>query len=123
MLIEKTLKDLLSLLGLWPKKNKRGLIIYFETSANYSATSVNDERHLTHPRISRECLDFGSSKFFPDDRFGLCTLTGAPEKKDRKNTGFARKLVLFQWEWMPLELCDATMTFHWLVTQALNKKY
>ena len=78
------------------------------------------------PRIDESLSKLGDAEFFTTLDLGSAFWQVPLRKQDRKKTGFACELGLFQWKRMPFELCNTTATFHRLMAQALTsvtKKY
>ena len=89
-----------------------------------NAVTIKDAYPI--PRIDESLSKLGDAKFFTTLDLGSAFWQVPLRKKDRKKTGFACEVGLYQWKMMPFGLCNATATFQRLMAQALTrvtKKY
>ena len=73
------------------------------------------------PRIDESLSKLGDAKFFTTFDLASAFWQVLLRKQDRKNTGFACELGLFQWKMMSFGQCSATATFQRLMSQALTR--
>ena len=95
--------------GVVMAKKKGGKLRFCCDFRYLNAVTIKDAYPI--PRIDESLSKLGDAKFFTTLDLGSAFWQVPLRKKDRKKTGFACELGLYQWKRMPFGLCNATATF------------